>query len=143
MNTKKMVLCLVGAAALALPAAASAQPYGQPYEQQYGRGYDQPSDQPGYYGGGGDYEGRRRFSGYPEFRGFEQHISQEIQQSVRDDMIAPDDARDLMGQLRQIRYQEMREFRVHGWRLPDDDRQRIRAQLARLDHLVDETRDEQ
>ena len=140
MTSKRMILFAVGAAVLALPAAASAQPYGQPY---YGQRYDQPYGQPR-----GDYDraygsGYRGFQGYPEFRGLETHIRQEIQESVREDMIEPDDARDLMGQLQQIRYQEMREFRVHGWNLPDDDRERIRAQLDRLDQVVDETRDQQ
>jgi hypothetical protein len=58
-------------------------------------------------------------------------------------MIEPDDARDLMNQLQQIHYQEQREFQVHGWRLPDDDRERIHDRLDRLDHLVDQIRDEQ
>ena len=57
--------------------------------------------------------------------------------------LLPETFKELMGQLRQIQMQEAREFGVHGWNLPDDDRERIRDQLARLDHLVDETRDEQ
>lgn len=57
-------------------------------------------------------------------------------------MIAPEDARDLMGELREIRGQEYREFQAHGWRLPYDDRARIHDQLARLDHEVDQIRDE-
>ncbi|MEO8812894.1 MAG: hypothetical protein ABI376_08300 [Caulobacteraceae bacterium] len=44
-------------------------------------------------------------------------------------MIASDDAKDLMGQLRHIQTQEMRQFRVHDWNLPEDDRTRIRSQL--------------
>ena len=142
MTPKMMMLLAVGAATLALPAVAAAQQYGQPY---YGRpyGYDQ-----GYGGSRGDYDrsygGRYgRFQGYPEFQGIENHIRQEIWQSVREDMIEPDDGRDLMNQLQQIRYQEQREFQVHGWRLPDDDRERIHERLDRLDHLVDQIRDEQ
>jgi hypothetical protein len=141
MTPKKMMLLVVGAASLALPAVAAAQQYEQPY---YGRdGHDQP-----YGGWRGDYDRSDggqdgRFPGYPEFRGIENHIRQEIWQSVREDMIEPDDARDLMNQLQQIRYREQREFQVHGWRLPDDDRYRIHGQLDRLDHLVDQIRDEQ
>lgn len=144
MNPKKMMLLAIGAASLTLPAVAAAQQYDQPY---YGRpygGYDQPE----HGGSHGDYYdrsyGRRYgFQGYPEFRSIEDHIRQEIRDSVREDMIEPDDARDLMNQLQQIRYQEQREFQVHGWRLPDDDRARIRDRLDRLDHLVDQIRDEQ
>ena len=144
MTPKKMMLFAIGAASLALPAIAAAQPYDQPsYGRPYG-GYEQP----GYGGPRGDYDrsyGRwyGGFQGYPEFRGIESHIRQEIRQSVREEMIEPDDARDLMNQLQQIRYQEQREFQVHGWRLPDDDRQRIHERLDRLDHLVDQIRDEQ
>lgn len=144
MKPKKMMLLAIGAASLALPAVAAAQQYDQPsYGRPYG-GYDQPD----YGGSRGDYydrdNGRRYgFQGYPEFRGVEDHIRQEIRDSVREDMIEPDDARDLMNQLQQIRYQEQREFQVHGWRLPDDDRARIRDRLDHLDHLVDQIRDEQ
>lgn len=70
------------------------------------------------------------------------HIRREIQESMREDMSEPDDARDLMRQLRQIQSHEAREFSVHGWNLPDDDRDRICAQLDRLDHTVDAPRDE-
>ena len=137
MTPKKMMLLAVSAASLALPAVAAAQQYEQPYSDR--GGYDQP-----YGGWRGDYDrayGDRYggFQGYPEFRGIENHIRQEIWQSVREDMIE----RDLMNQLQQIRYQEQREFQVNGWRLPDDDRYRFHAQLDRLDHLVDQIRDEQ
>lgn len=64
-------------------------------------------------------------------------------QGVRDDLIERDDARDLMGQLRDIQLQEAREFRVHGWNPPDDDQYRIRSRLDQLDRLVDQIRDEQ
>jgi hypothetical protein len=123
----------MGAAALAVPAAASAQEY-------YDRGYDR--DQPrGDYdqGEGGGWFG----SGvYPEFKRIEAHIRGEIRQALREDMIEPDDARDLIGQLRQIQWQERREFRVHGWNLPEDDRERLRDQLGQLDHQVDQIRNE-
>jgi len=141
MTPKKITLVAVNVVSLLLPMAAAAQQYDQP---SYGRGrYDQS-----YGGPRGDYyrswgDGARRFQGYPEFRGIESHIRQEIWQSVRDDMIERDNARDLLNQLQQIRYQEQREFRVHGWRLPDGDRYRLRAQLEQLNHAVDEMRDEQ
>jgi hypothetical protein len=139
MSPKTIILSAACAAALVIPAAASAQQnYGQPeyrqpqYENQ--RNYGQPD---------GDYGARHgRFSGYPQFRGIEAHIRSEIAQAVRDDMIEREDARDLMGQLRDIQMQEAREFRVHRWNLPGDDQQRIRARLGELDRQVDQIRNE-
>jgi len=84
----------------------------------------------------------RGWPGYAEFRGQEAHIRDHIREGVREDMIAPEDARDLMGELRDIRAQEYREFQAHGWRLPYDDGARIHERLARLDHEVDDIRDE-
>jgi hypothetical protein len=138
MSHKKIIIFAISAASFVLPAIASAQQYERPYD----RSYQQPSyaQPPGDYGRG---SGRYGFAGYPQFRGIEAHIRQEIQENVRNDMIAPDDARDLMGQLRQIQMQEAREFRVHHWNLPNDDSERIREQLGRLDQLVDQIRDEQ
>jgi hypothetical protein len=138
MTRKQLILYAIGAASLALPGAASAQEY-------YGQSYGQPYyGQPHYEQPHGDWYGRRYgFRGYPEFQGIENHIRREIEESARDDMIERDDAQDLMDQLRQIQMQEAREFSFHGWNLPDDDRARIHAQLDRLDHVVDETRDEQ
>lgn len=139
MTPTKFILIAAGAAALLLPAAASAQPYyGQPQDRgsQYEgrRDYGQPR---------ADYDMRRgRFAGYPQFRGIEAHIRSEIMQAVRDDMIDREGARDLMGQLQDIRAQENREFRVHRWNLPADDQQRIRDRLTDLDHQVDQVRSE-
>jgi hypothetical protein len=115
---------------------AAAQPYyGQPYDRGYRSGDERPR---------GDFSRGRQagFGVYPEFRDVEVHIRSEIQDGVREDLIEPDDARDLTAQLRDIQGQEMREFRVHGWNLPQDDRARIRSDLDRLDHLVDQIRDE-
>lgn len=84
----------------------------------------------------------RGWPGYPAFRGQEEHIREAIHDAVREDMIAPDDARDLMAQLHDIRRWEYREFQAHGWELPYDDGARIRDRLARLDHMVDEIRDQ-
>ena len=149
MIAKKMILLAAGAAALVLPASAFAQQaYGQPtYGQQT---YGQPAYRQSQYDGqrnygrpDGDYGSRRgRFSGYPQFRGVEAHIRSEITQAVRDDMIERDDARDLMGQLRDIQMQEAREYRAHGWNLPGGDQERIRGLLSELDHRGDEIRDE-
>jgi hypothetical protein len=86
-------------------------------------------DDPGY--------GAKSGGSYPQFRGLEEHIRREIQEGVREDLIEQDDAQDLFRQLRDIQRQEAREFRVHGWNLPDDDRRRIQAQLDQLDRLVD------
>ena len=128
---KKALLAAAGAATLTIPSAAAAQGY---YGQEYGRGDPAPR---------GDYDGARRgFPGYPEFRGIEEHIRREIEEGVREDLIEPDDARDLLGQLRDIRRQEAREFSVHRWNLPADDRYRIRTRLEELDRTVDQIRAE-
>jgi hypothetical protein len=135
---KTLTLAALGAATLALPAAATAQTYGY-----FSPG---PRVMVQYYGAPrGDYDRDRytRMRGYPEFRGIEDHIQREIREGVREDLIERDDARDLMGQLRAIQMQEARELRVHGWNLPDDDRYRIRESLQRLDRLVDQIREEQ
>jgi hypothetical protein len=133
--TRNLILAAIGAASLALPGAAAAQQY---YAQPY---YGQPS----YPQPRGDWYrgGRGRFDGYPQYRGIEAHIRSEIVGGVRDDLIERDDARDLMGQLRDIQMREAREFRIHGWNLPGDDDATIRADLDRLDHLVDQIREEQ
>lgn len=139
MTQKKLILLAAGMAALLVPAAASAQQYyGQPEYRQ-----PQYQGQPSYGQPQGDYGVRQgRFPGYPQFRGIEAHIRAEIAQAVREDMIEREDARDLMGQLRDIQMQEAREFRVHGWNLPGDDQQRIRARLGELDQEVDQIRNE-
>ena len=134
MTPKSIVLLALGAAALACPAAASAQQY---YERQYN---DQRYERPR-----GDYwdQGRRVRGGvYPEFSPMEQRIRQLIQEGLREDTIEPDDARDLMGQLGRIQSEERREYRVHGWDLPGDDRERIRSELSQLDQLIDQIRAE-
>jgi hypothetical protein len=90
----------------------------------------------------GSAEEWRSWPGFPEFRGQEAHIRDQIREDVRADMIAPDDARDLMGELHDIRAEEYREFQAHGWRLPYDEGARIHERLARLDRQVDDIRDE-
>lgn len=131
----KAALAALGAATLIIPAAASAQAYYGGYGGPYNPYYGQPR---------GDYSERwrGRFPGYPEFRGIEAHIRREIQDGLRQDLIEPDDARDLFGQLRRIQAQEAREFSVHGWDLPEDDRYRLRSELQQLDARVDEIRNE-
>jgi hypothetical protein len=123
MTPRKFILIAAGLATLAIPAAASAQYYGQPR---------------------GDYDQSRRtyFRGYPEFRNEEMHIRREIDEGVREDLLAPEDAAEFRDRLRQIQTREAREFREHGPYLPDYDRAAIRAQLDQLDRLVDQTRDE-
>ena len=127
---KQAALAVLGAAALATPGLASAQAYGRPDPAPY----DSPRGD--WYGRGG------RFSGYPEFRGIEDHIRREIWDGVRQDLIERDDARDLLAQLQDIKGWEAREFRIHGWRLPNDDRARLRDRLDQLDQLVDQIREE-
>jgi len=80
--------------------------------------------------------------GYPQFRDQEEHIRFLIRDSVRDDLIERDDARDLLDRLREIRRDEAREYEMHGERLPPEDFARIRERLARLDRLVDQIRGE-
>jgi hypothetical protein len=142
MTLKKAFVLLIGATALAAPAAALAQQYYREQPSDSGSQYNQP-----YYSQpNGDYQRRSRrygFAGYPEFRGVESHIRQEIYEGARDDMIQSDDARDLRSQLHDIQMEEAREFGVHGWNLPEDDRAQIDDRLRQLDQLVDQTRDEQ
>ncbi len=130
-------------ASVAAPSLAQGYPYGG-YGNGYGSngGYGNGSGRGDYYGGNGGWYGRR-FDGYPEFRGAESHIRQEIWQYVREDMIERSDAQDLLAQLQRIRQHEQREFRVHGWNLPEYDRQAIRSELDQLDREVDRIRDEQ
>ncbi|MDE2487834.1 MAG: glycine zipper 2TM domain-containing protein [Alphaproteobacteria bacterium] len=89
-----------------------------------------------------DGERRDDAGGYPEFRRSEDRIRDEIRQGVDDGSIEPDDAHALMGRLHDIRGEEAREYSVHGWNLPPDDRMRLHDQLARLDREVDRIRDE-
>lgn len=101
----------------------------RPY-RDWGRDYQDSSRSPG-------------FNGYPQFKGLEAHIRSEIMEGLRDDLIERDDARDLLGQLRAFQTQEAREYRVHGWELPDEDELRLHSQLEQLDRLVDQIRQEQ
>lgn len=152
MTTRHTLMLAIASAALAVPLTGIAQSYEQGYPQYpnspppHGQpGYGEPGyGQSGYDQPRGDFghERHARSSVYPQFRPVERHIQHEIQEGLREDMLEPDDARDLMGQLRQIQYDEMREYRVHGWNLPYGDQARIQAALNRLDRRVDETRDE-
>jgi hypothetical protein len=139
MTPKTLILLAAGAAALALPAAVQAQPY-------WGGGYSQPAYRPSYdpprhemprgdYGWRGDDD--RGFDGYPEFRGLKQHIRREL----GDADISPRQAEYVLGELRRIQWQEQREFREHGWRLPERERYEIRSRLQQLDARVDRARD--
>lgn len=152
MTSKKIGLLILGAAVLAAPIAASAQQYEDRRDEQQGydrQAYDQHDNRQGYGRDRdddqerGNYGRGQGYGSYPQFRGFEQHIREAIMSAVREDIIERDDARDLMTQLRRIQYQEQREFRVHGWNLPQDHEERLREQLRQLDHRVDEVRGEQ
>ena len=129
---------------------APAYGYSQPapaygYTQQPSYGYRQPAPAYGYAGQGNYNRYRRGGTGgvYPQFRDMEQRISNEINSSVREDMIEQQDARMLMAQLRDIQAQEYREYQQHGWNLPYDDQARIQERLAQLDRQVDDTRNAQ
>ena len=139
MTPRTIALLAASAAALAAPLGAFAQQYGayayehRPSYGEYGADYGQPR---------GDYGWRRGFVGYPEFRGIEWHIRSEIYQGLRDDTLDREGAHDLLAELQQVRYDEMREYRVYGRNLPYDDRMRIRQALRQLDWQVDQTRAE-
>lgn len=145
MTARPLALALAGATALAFPHIASAQPETERYAQPYDR--DQPGYAPysgGYYSREEDeaYDPSRGFVGYPEFRRIESRIHNEIQEGVRQDLLEPDAAHDLMSDLRQIRRRETEQFREHGWQLPPDERDDIRSDLAELDQRVIEKRAE-
>ena len=152
MTTRHTLMLAIASAALAVPLAGFAQSYDHGYAQYpngqapYGQpGYAQPGyGPPGYDQPRGDFDhDRHGHSGvYPQFRAIERHIQHEIEDGVREDMLMPDDAHELIGELRRIQYEEMREYRVHGWNLPYDDQSRIHAEFNQLDRRVDETRDE-
>jgi hypothetical protein len=92
----------------------------------------------GAYGAGAYGASNRAWTGYPEFRSWEYRIRTNIEADVANDLIAPDDARDLMHQLGDIEVKEAAEFRAHGWDLPYDDRQRIQYSFEQLDRSVDQ-----
>ena len=125
---KRLILGLAAATltATALPAAA---------QNWYG----------GYGSYGGDYQRSRYgygFQDYPEFRGEIAHIRGEIRQGINEGWLDDGQSRQLSWRLRQVQSREQREFRYHGWNLPDDDRAQIRSQLDQLDHWVDQIRDQ-
>ncbi len=129
-----------GALSCAGPGAVAPAPNYTP-----SRGYATPSpyDRPGY----GAPQGRLgraggRFSGYPEFRSTEQRIRRDIDDGVRDDLIAREDAADLIDQLRSIQAREAREYGVHGWTPSDDARRRFSRDLDNLERQVEQIRDE-
>lgn len=97
----------------------------------------------GDYGGRWNEHGRYAFGGYPEFRGEKRHIRSEIRQGREDGWLDEDQVQDFAQELRQVEQRESREFRVHGWNLPDDDREAIRSRLDELDQSIDQARDEQ
>ncbi len=160
MRPKTILLMAVSAAALSLPLVALAQGYyGQPggdptyqprgdqsyyYQPDRDQSYQAREDQPYYQHPRGDWYGRDRmiFQGYPEFRRVEAHIQAEINDGVREDWLAPEDAADFKRQLRTIQARELKEYREHGWNLPEYDRRAIRFRLGALDSLVDQTRGE-
>ncbi len=137
---KQAILCALGAASLAIPGMSAAQTY---HDQGYGQGYSSNSwERHGDYYNGDGYGRYRRFNGYPEFQGLTNHIRSEILEGQREDLIDRDGAQYLLDQLRNVKIDENREYQRHGWRLPDDDRYRIRSEYERLDREVDRIREE-
>jgi hypothetical protein len=86
-----------------------------------------------------DDRGWRAEPGDPQFAAWEDRIHDQIRDGVRDRRIARDEARDLMGRLRDIRQDEARGYRIHHGRLPPEDRGQIRHRLSRLEHQVERT----
>jgi hypothetical protein len=121
----KTLLVAAGLAALALPAAASAQAWG-------GGDYGRPG-----YGGGYGYG----FAGYPQFRDEKAHIRAEIREGLNEGWLDRGQAGDFGRRLQWVQRREAREFQEHGWSLPDWDQQRIRASLDQIDRAIDEARD--
>ena len=120
-----MKTLFIALAAAAIAGAAGAQPYGQ-----------------GGYQGPGDYYSRQAAGwDYPEFRNVSWHIRREIRDGLRDGWLDVDRAGDLTHRLHRIQAQELSEYREHGWSLPEDDRNEIRARFNHLDRDVDEARD--
>lgn len=122
---KRIILGLSAIALLGAAVPASAQQWG------------------GDYGARWNNPGRYAFRGYPEFRGEKAHIRSEIREGLEEGWLDEDQAQNLTQELWQVQQQESREFRVHGWSLPYQDRAAIRSSLDELDHSIDEARDEQ
>ena len=120
----KTLLITAGLAAMALPAAASAQAWG---DGDYGR--------PGWDRGYG-------FAGYPQFRDEKAHIRAEIREGLYEGWLDRGQARDFNNRLQWTQRREAREFQEHGWSLPDWDQQSIRASLDQIDRAIDQARDQ-
>ena len=121
---KRTLLAAISIAAVALPFAASAQPWGGgDFQRQSGYGY------------------RQTFSGYPQFRGEKAHIRAEIRQGLDEGWLDRDQASDMYRQLQWVQRRETSEFRAHGWSLPRWDQQQIQSSLDRIDQSIDEARD--
>lgn len=122
---KRIILGLSVIAVLGAAVPASAQQWG------------------GDYGARWNNSGRYAFRGYPEFRGAKAHIRDEVRQGLEEGWLDEDQAQDFTQELRRVQMQEAREFRVHGWNLPEGDRAAIRSSLDELDQSIDQARDEQ
>ena len=121
----KQLLAAASLAAVALPFAASAQPWG-------GGDYNRAAWDYGHY---------RAFAGYPQFRDEKAHIRAEIREGVEEGWLDDDQAADLYRRIQWVQRREMREFAEHGWSLPDWDQQQIKASLDQIDRSVDLARD--
>jgi hypothetical protein len=78
--------------------------------------------------------------GDPELSRWEDRLRAEIREGVRDGRIERDEARGLMGQLRDIRRDEAREADMHGDHLPREARERLRDRLRHLDRRIGHAR---
>jgi hypothetical protein len=125
MTFRNKLLAALAVGLLASPVAAAAQSWGG-----YGGDYR------------GDYGYRQDFRGYPEFQGLKSHIRQEIREGLSEGWLDRGQGRDMYRRLDWVQRREQREFREHGWRLPEGDRDQIRSMLNQIDRSIDEARDE-
>ncbi len=158
----KLTLAAAGFAALLSPMAASAQSWdGDQYRGPQQQSFVAPTSQDdwqGYhrYGDRGeersDWQDRRGgdyyrgslpswFRGFPEFAGVRDHLKQEIREGRREGWLSEERAQRFVDRYRDVERDEYREFREHGWNLPERERDQFRQRLADLDQRLDQARD--
>jgi hypothetical protein len=122
MKSKQLVLCALGAAALAQPNAASARYFGR---LSYGHIPE------------ASYQTRVSFGPYPEFRSTEMRILERIRSGAKEKRLEPAAAAALMTQLQKIQARELEAHRAYGAALPDAQRLEIGSGLQQLDKLLE------
>lgn len=142
MTIKRNLIVAAGLAALLLPMAASADSWGG-YGGQWMSQDNAWRDRDDGDRQAGDYydDGRAWFHGFPEFAGIRSHLKQEIREGLEDGWLSQERAQRMVARYRDIERDEYREFREHGWNLPDRERAEFRDRLSALDHRLDMARD--